>query len=48
MDWEEDMVKRGIMLNLMPIPHVFEMSEIIPLSRTTDNSGGRMLTGGPT
>ena len=28
----------------MPIPHVFQMNEIIP---TTDNSGRRLLTGGP-
>ena len=46
-DWEEDTVKRGVMLNLMPIPHVFEMNEIIPMSRMTDNSGRRMLTSGP-
>ena len=47
MDWEEDTVKRGMMLNLMPVPHVFEMNEIIPTSRITDNSGRRVLTGGP-
>ena len=35
-----------MMLNLMPIPHVFQMNEIIPTSRTTDNSGRRLLTGG--
>ena len=35
------------MLNLMPIPHAVEMNEIIPMSRTTDNSGRRVLTGGP-
>ena len=37
-DWEEDTVKSGMMLNLMPIPYVFEMNEIIPTRRTTDNS----------
>ena len=26
--------------------HVFEMNEIIPTGRTTDNSGRRVLTGG--
>ena len=30
----------------MPIPHVFEMNEIIPTSRTTDESGRHVLTGG--
>ena len=35
------------MLNLMPIPHVFEMNEIAPTSRTTENSGRRLLTGRP-
>ena len=35
------------MLNLMPIPHVLQMNEIFPTSRTTDDSGRRMLTGGP-
>ena len=35
------------MLDLMPISHVFEINEIIPTSRTTDNSGRRVLTGGP-
>ena len=46
MDWEEDGVKRGMMLNLMPIPHVLEMNEIIP-TRKTDNSGMHALTSGP-
>ena len=46
-DWEEDGVKRGMMPNPMPIPHIFEMIEIIPTSRTTNNSGRRVLTGGP-
>ena len=41
------MVKRGMMLNLMPIPHVLQMKEIFPTSRTTDDSGRRMLTSGP-
>ena len=27
------------MLNLMPIPHVLQMNEIIPMSRTPDTSG---------
>ena len=35
------------LLNLMPIPHVFEMNKIIPTSRTTDNSGRRVLTSVP-
>ena len=45
-DWEEYMVKRGMMLNLMPIPHVLQMNEIFPTSRTTDDSGRCMVTGG--
>ena len=36
-----------MMLNLMPIPHVLQMNEVFPTSRTTDDSGRRMLTGGP-
>ena len=47
MDWEEDTVKRGMMLNLMPILDVFEMKETIPTSRTSEYSGRRVLTGGP-
>ena len=34
------------MLKLMPIPHVLQMNEIFPMSRTTDNSGRRMITSG--
>ena len=45
--WEEYMVKRGVMLRLMPIPHVFQMNEIFPTSRTTDNSGSCVLNCGP-
>ena len=33
LDWEEDTVQRSMMLNLMPIPHVLHMKEIIPTSR---------------
>ena len=35
------------MLKLLPIPHVLQMNEIFPTSRTTDYSGMRLLTGGP-
>jgi hypothetical protein len=35
-----------MMLNLMPIPHVFQMNDIIPMSRTTNNSGRHLLTTG--
>ena len=37
------------MLNLMPIPHVLQMKEIFSTiqSRITNDSGKRMLTGGP-
>ena len=38
------MVNRGMMLNLMPIPRVLQ---IFPTSRMTDDSGRRMVTGGP-
>ena len=31
----------------MPIPHVVQMNEIFPASRTTNDSGKRLLTGGP-
>ena len=34
------------MRKLMPIP-VLQMNEIFPMSRTTNNSGRRLLTGGP-
>ena len=47
MDWEECTVKRGWMLKLVPIPHVLQMNDIFPTSRTTDNSGARLLTGAP-
>ena len=40
-------LKRGMMLNLMAIPHALQMNEIFPTSRTTDDSGRCMLTGGP-
>ena len=35
-----------MMLKLMPIPHVLQMNEIFPTSRTTD-SGRRLLTRDP-
>ena len=35
------------MLNLMTIPHVLHMKEIIPTSRRTNDCGGHMFTGGP-
>ena len=35
------------MLKPVPIPHVLHMNEIVSTSRTTDNSGRRLLTGGP-
>ena len=35
------------MLKLMPIPHVFHMKEIIPMSRKTNDCCGDMFTGGP-
>ena len=36
MDWEENTVKGGMMLNPMPIPHAFQLNEIIVTSRTID------------
>ena len=39
-------MKRGMMLKLMPIPHVLQMNEVIPTSRRTNNGGRRMLTAG--
>ena len=41
------MIKKSMMLNLMLIPYVLQMNEIIPTSRTTDDSCRRMLTSGP-
>ena len=35
------------MLNLMPIPHVLHMKEIIPMSRRTNDCCADMVTGGP-
>ena len=35
------------MLNLMTIPHVVHMKEIIATSKRTNNCGGHMFTGGP-
>ena len=34
------------MLNLMLIPHVLHMKEIISMSRRTNNCGGHMFTDG--
>ena len=38
LSWEEDTVQRSMMPNLMPIPHVLHMKEIISTSRRTNNS----------
>ena len=35
------------MLKLMLVPHVLHLKEIIPTSRSTNNCGGHMFTGGP-
>ena len=39
----QNRVKRGMMLNLMPIPDVFQMNEIIPTGRTCDHGGRTTL-----
>ena len=35
------------MFELMPVPHVLHMIELIPMSRRTNNCGGHMFIGGP-
>ena len=40
---EEHLIKSGIMLNLLPIPHVLQMDVVVPMTRGTKNIGRHMF-----
>ena len=44
---EEHFIKSGIVLNLLPIPHVLQMDVVVPMTRGTNNSGRHMFPSAP-
>ena len=44
---EEHFIKSGIVLNLLPIPHVLQMDVVVPMTRGTKNIGRHMFPSAP-
>ena len=44
---EEHVIKSGIVLNPLHIPHVLQVDVVVPMTRGTNNSGRHMFPSAP-
>ena len=46
-NWGKALYQRGIVLNILPIPHVLQMDVVVPMTKGTKNFGTHMFPSVP-